>query len=158
MLRVRGLDLGLACSAIRREPAPFHVRTHDKRNMPKSAPHAPAEKVAQYDKLVASIPRIERKGAGFPYTAVNGNMFSILRPDGVLCLRLSDEQRDAFVAKYKTPPVVMYGALMREYVAVPDSLFSNSTELKRYFKLSVTYAEGLRPKATKRTPAKKNKS
>ena len=125
--------------------------------MPKSAPRAPAEKVAQFDKLVASIPRIERKGAGFPYTAVNGNMFSLLRPDGVLCLRLSDNDRARFVAKYKTAPVVMYGAVMKEYVAVPDTLLENAAEMKRYFKLSVDYAESLKPKATKRAASAKKK-
>ena len=35
----------------------------------------PANKVALYEKLLATIPEIERKGADNPYTSVNGNMF-----------------------------------------------------------------------------------
>jgi TfoX/Sxy family transcriptional regulator of competence genes len=120
--------------------------------MSKVAPRAPADKVALYDKLVASVPRVERKGAGFPYTAVNGNMFSLLRPDGVLCLRLAEKERAAFVASYKTEPVIMYGALMKEYVAVPDALLANFPKMKRYFAASVAYAETLKPKPTKRAP------
>jgi hypothetical protein len=37
----------------------------------------PAEKVALYEKAVATLPGVERKGAANPYTAVNGNMFSL---------------------------------------------------------------------------------
>jgi hypothetical protein len=33
----------------------------------------PAERVALYEKLVASLPGVERKGADNPYTAINGN-------------------------------------------------------------------------------------
>src|SRR5947209_7478828 len=125
--------------------------------MSKVEPRAPADKVALYDKLVASVPRVERKGAGFPYTAVNGNMFSLLRPDGVLCLRLSEKERAAFVAKYKTEPVIMYGAVMKEYVAVPDALLGKTSDMKRYFASSVAYAETLKAKPTKRAPASKKR-
>ena len=38
----------------------------------------PAEKVELYNKLVATIPAVERKGASMPYTSLNGNMFSFL--------------------------------------------------------------------------------
>jgi hypothetical protein len=36
------------------------------------------DKVTLYDKLIATRPEIERKGDANPYTAVNGNMFTIL--------------------------------------------------------------------------------
>ena len=38
----------------------------------------PAEKIALYEKLVAALPGVERKGADNPYTSLNGNMFSLL--------------------------------------------------------------------------------
>jgi hypothetical protein len=38
----------------------------------------PPEKIALYDKVVATISHVERKGAANPYTSVNGNMFSPL--------------------------------------------------------------------------------
>jgi len=116
--------------------------------MAKAAPGAPADKVALYEKLVATDPRVVRKGAALPYTSLNGNMFSILGKDGVLCLRLSEKERDAFVAKYKTKPVVMYGTLMKEYVAVPEALLAKTAQLKPYFAASYEYAESLKVKAT----------
>jgi len=39
---------------------------------------------------------------------------------------------------------------MKEYVAVPDSLFKNTKELKKYLVLSYDYIATLKPKATKR--------
>ncbi len=35
---------------------------------------------ALYDKLIATNPKIERRGANNPYTALNGNMFTLLNP------------------------------------------------------------------------------
>jgi len=123
--------------------------------MPKPAPGAPADKVALYEKLVATNPRVERKGATMPYTSLNGNMFSLLNKDGVLLLRLGDADRDAFVAKHKTKPVVMYGAVMPEYVAVPDALLAKTAQLKKYFDASYAYVSSLRPKPTTKSKAKK---
>jgi hypothetical protein len=88
----------------------------------KAAAKAPADKVALYEKLLATHPKIERKGATMPYMSLNGHMFNLLTPPGELILRLSESEREAFAKRYKTAPVVMYGAVMKEYVAVPDSL------------------------------------
>lgn len=118
-------------------------------------PGASAEKVALYEKVVATNPKIDRKGATMPYTSVNGNMFSVIAKDGTLALRLSDADRAAFVAKYRTPPVIMYGALMREYVEVPDALLKKTAELKKWFDRSFEYTATLKPKATTRKPAAK---
>jgi hypothetical protein len=46
--------------------------------------------------------------------------------------------------KYRTTLFEAYGAVMKEYVAVPDSL------QKKYLDLSYEYAKTLRPKPTKR--------
>ncbi|HTE47272.1 MAG TPA: hypothetical protein VK636_18625 [Gemmatimonadaceae bacterium] len=123
--------------------------------MAKTAPGAPADKVALYEKLVATNPRVERKGAALPYTSLKGNMFSLLNKDGVLILRLSADARDAFVAKFKTKPVVMYGAVMPEYVAVPDALLANTAQLKPYFDASYAYVESLKAKPTTKKKAAK---
>lgn len=123
--------------------------------MPKAAAGAPAEKVALYEKLVATNPRVQRRGATMPYTSLNGNMFSLLNKEGVLLLRLSEEARAAFVAKYDTKPVVMYGAVMPEYVAVPEELLTKTAQLKKYFDASFDYVSSLRAKPTTRKPAAK---
>jgi hypothetical protein len=41
-------------------------------------PDIPADRLALYDKLIATMPEIERKGAANPYTSHNGHMFSLL--------------------------------------------------------------------------------
>ena len=42
----------------------------------------PIDRIAQYEKLVSTIPLIEIKGATIPYTSYNGHMFSILDKEG----------------------------------------------------------------------------
>lgn len=111
----------------------------------------PAEKVALYEKVVAAYPEVERKGADNPYTSLNGNMFSLLlSPEGRLALRLSEKEREQFLKKYKTTLFEAYGAVMKEYVAVPDALLHKTKELQKYFGLSYEYAKTLKPKATKK--------
>ena len=38
---------------------------------------APADKLALYEKLIATHPQIERRGAANPYTSLNGHMFTL---------------------------------------------------------------------------------
>ena len=114
----------------------------------------PAERVALYEKLLARHPAIERKGADNPYTSLKGNMFSLLlSPEGRMALRLPEEDREKFLKKYKTKLFEAYGAVMKEYVAVPDSLLKNTKELGEYFDASYAYAKTLKPKATKKKTA-----
>jgi hypothetical protein len=111
----------------------------------------PAEKIKLYEKLLATIPEIERKGANNPFTALNGNMFSLLlSPAGRMALRLSKQDREQFLKKYKTTLFEAYGATMREYVSVPDALLANTGELKKYLALSYAYAKTLKPKTKKK--------
>lgn len=111
----------------------------------------PAGKIALYEKLVAAYPEIERKGADNPYTSLNGNMFSLLlSPQGRMALRLPAEEREQFLKKYKTTLFEAYGAVMKEYVAVPDSLLRKTKELQKHFGVSYAYARTLKSKPTKK--------
>lgn len=111
----------------------------------------PAEKVALYEKLLATIPAIERKGADNPYTSLNGNMFSLLlSPEGRMALRLPEDEREKFLKKYKTALFEAYGAVMKEYVAVPDSLLKKTNDLQKYLAVSHAYVQTLKPKPTKK--------
>jgi TfoX/Sxy family transcriptional regulator of competence genes len=111
----------------------------------------PADKVALYEKLLATQPEIERKGADNPYTSLNGNMFSLLlSPEGRLALRLPQDDREQFLKKYKTSLFEAYGAVMKEYVAVPDALLRKTKELQKYLAVSYAYAKTLKPKPTKK--------
>lgn len=111
----------------------------------------PMEAMAHYEALVAGHPAAEHKGAKNPYTSVNGHMFSLLGQDGILGLRLSKEDREAFQATYDSAPFVQYGAVMREYVTVPASLLADTAALQPLFAASYDYVSGLKPKPTKKT-------
>jgi TfoX/Sxy family transcriptional regulator of competence genes len=109
-----------------------------------------AAKVDLYDKLIATHPEIERKGAANPYTSLNGNMFTLLQDSRSLAIRLPEDKREEFLKKYKTTLFKAYGAVMKEYVAVPDALLKNTRELQKYLELSYEYVKTLKPKPTKR--------
>jgi hypothetical protein len=128
-------------------------------NVSKSVPKAPAECVALYEALLATNPEIKRKGATMPYTSVNGNMFSLLTPEGTLALRLPADEREAFLKRYETTLCEQYGVVMKEYVCVPASLLKNTRALAKYLDVSYRYACSLKPKpTTKKTPVKKGKA
>ena len=114
-----------------------------------------AEKVQLYEKLVATNPNVQRKGDTMPYTSINGNMFSVLAKDGKLGLRLSEEERTAFIKKYKTKLFEQYGTVMKEYVEVPEALLRKTSELEKFFDLSYEYTSSLRPKPTTKKKSKK---
>jgi TfoX/Sxy family transcriptional regulator of competence genes len=113
----------------------------------KKAPASGA--VALYDKLIATNPSIERKGDANPYTSLNGNMFTLLHQSR-LAIRLPEAEREKFLKKYKTTLFEAYGAVMQEYVAIPDSLLENTKELQKYLDASFDYAKTLKPKPTKK--------
>lgn len=106
-----------------------------------------------YEKLVATHPKVERKGDTMPYTSLNGNMFSVLHKDGTVALRLSPADNEAFRAKYKTSHPTSYGIVQTEYVVVPDALLVKTAELKRHFDASFDYVKSLKPKPTTRKKA-----
>ena len=118
--------------------------------MAKKPLHAHPDKVELYEKLVATNPQVELKGATVPYTSLNGNMFSYLSKDGKLALRLPPESRDAFLKRYKAKLCDAYGVVQREYVEVPDALLAKTSELKKYFDASFDYVSSLEAKTTKR--------
>jgi hypothetical protein len=113
----------------------------------------PPNKLALYENLVATNPKLERQGATVPYTSLNGHMFSYLSKEGKLQLRLPDGEREAFLKKYKTKLCEAYGKVQPEYVEVPDALLASTRELKRFFDSSYNYVSSLKPKPT----AKKKK-
>ena len=116
--------------------------------MAKSTATAPLDKLLLYEKLVATNPCVERKGATVPYTALNGHMFSYLSKEGKLALRLPAGPREEFLKKYKASLCSAYGVVQPEYVAVPDALLAKTSELKEFFDVSYAYVSSLKPKPT----------
>ena len=111
---------------------------------------ASSEKVELYDKLISTVPKLERKGAANPYTAVNGNMFTLLHQSSTLAIRLPEDKRQEFLKKYKTTLFEAYGAVMKEYVTVPDAVLKNTKELKKYLEFSYEYVKTLKPKPSRK--------
>jgi TfoX/Sxy family transcriptional regulator of competence genes len=121
------------------------------RNIPRRTTMPAAKKTTPeetlYDKLIATNPKIERKGDTNPYTSLNGNMFTLLHQSR-LAIRLPEDEREKFLKKYNTTLFEAYGTVMKEYVAVPADLLPKTKELQKYLDLSYEYAKTLKPKAT----------
>jgi hypothetical protein len=115
---------------------------------------APPEAQELYDKLVATNPKVERKGAANPYTSLNGHMFSYLHPSGSMALRLPEGEREKFLKKYGAKLFEAYGVVQKEYATVPDDLLRKTRELQKYFDVSYGYVQSLKPKATTRKKSK----
>jgi hypothetical protein len=116
----------------------------------RARPAAAPDRVEAYDRLVAAVPEVERKGASLPYTSLNGNMFSYLDGAGSMALRLSAEDRAAFIERHSTRLHVAHGVVQKEYVTVPDELLDDPEQLRPWFLASLGYARGLKPKPTRR--------
>ena len=106
--------------------------------------------VVLYEQLIATIPGLERKGDANPYTAINGNMFTLLHQSSRLAIRLPEDKREEFVKKYKTTLFEAYGVVMKEHVAVPDTMLKNTKALKKYLEFSYEYAKTLKAKPSKK--------
>jgi TfoX N-terminal domain len=102
---------------------------------------------------IESVEGVEEKSNfGSAYTAVNGNMYSMISKHGVVGIRLPDGDRAAFMERYDAdlfrgdpswPPA-------KEYVAVPDDLLEDTESLRPYLEISYRYARSLKPKASKK--------
>jgi hypothetical protein len=106
----------------------------------------PADRLELYNKLIATHPKIERKGAVHPYTSLNGHMFTYLDQTGTMGIRLPENEVEKFLKKYKTALFKSYGVVKKDYVTVPDMLLRNTKELKKYLELSYEYVATLKPK------------
>ena len=103
-----------------------------------------------YDRLIATIPELKRKGENNPYTSLNGHMFSFLGEDGLVAIRLPQGAREAFLEKYHSQLCIAHGTVMKEYISVPADLLAHTEELKPIFETSFAYVKSLKPKPTKK--------
>lgn len=116
----------------------------------------PPAKLKLYDALIELYPDVDRKGAKCPYTSMNGNMFSFIKADGTMAMRMGADEREAFIKTYRSKLAVHYNTVMKEYVDVPAGLLKKTAELKREFDKSVAYARTLKAKpTTRKKPAAK---
>lgn len=117
----------------------------------------PGDKLELYDRVIRERPQYERKGVGLPYTSVHGHMFTFLSAEGTLGLRLPTAQRDEFMKKFGASLFVAHGAVLNEYVAVPEELLRNTGELLKYLDLSYEYVGSLKPKQPRKPRTTKRK-
>jgi hypothetical protein len=79
-------------------------------------------------------------------------MFTYRDPNSALvAIRLPSEEREKFLNRYNTKRFEAYGAVMKEYVTVPDTLLAKTGELKKYLTMSYEYAKTLKPKPSRKT-------
>ena len=73
-------------------------------------------------------------------------MYSQLNKAGQLGIRLSVASGAEFVKKYGASTFTSYGAVMKEYVCIPDSLLDEPEVLRVYLEEAHHYAMSLKPK------------
>ena len=110
---------------------------------------APADTVELYERLIASVEGVERRSNfGSAYTAVNGNMYSMISKHGVVGIRLPEPDRSAFLVAFGSelfrgdpawPPA-------REFVAVPDWLLRDTDAARPYLERGYRFVASLKPK------------
>ncbi|MEM7084602.1 MAG: hypothetical protein AAF489_00375 [Bacteroidota bacterium] len=108
------------------------------------------EQLKKYDALVALNPNFERLGKTMPYTAANTHMFSLLNKDAEFGIRLSKESQEKFKLDHKTTIYKSYGAVMKDYVLVPDELLDDLPTLSKYLEESYQYVLSLKPNPRKK--------
>ncbi|HAA11784.1 MAG TPA: hypothetical protein DCE41_08845 [Cytophagales bacterium] len=116
--------------------------------MAKDPSTIPPEKIALYQKLLATDDRLEMKGKKFRYTSLNGHMFTYLDPTGTLGIRMSKEDQKAFGEQYGSEPFIQYNSVMRDYVKVPAGLFEDTETLAPWLQKSYEHIASLKPKPT----------
>lgn len=117
--------------------------------MAKAQYPGPAEALEAYSAAVEASSIAELKGAKNPYTSRNGHMFSFLDAKGNAAIRLPEELAEAFVAEFESGPVQQYGATMRGYSCVPDSLLTDTATFAAWLDRSHDWIGTLPPKSTK---------
>ncbi|MFY0592982.1 hypothetical protein [Roseivirga sp.] len=110
----------------------------------------PEENLKQFQYAVSLVPEMELKGKNMWYTSMNGNMYTYMGKEGILGIRLGKAEYEAFREKYKVGDLKSYGAVMREYVPLPQELFEEEETLKIYMEMTHAYAKTLPPKPTKK--------
>lgn len=104
------------------------------------------EKLKIYDQLIDKCPRFERKGKTMPYTSANGHMFSLFNKNGEIGIRFSKEIQEKYFKEFQTTLYKSYGAVMKGYVLIPESMLNNLDRLAVYLNESYDYVMSLDPK------------
>lgn len=99
-----------------------------------------------YDAIVDKCPRFERKGKSMIYTSANGHMFTLLNKAGEIGIRFSQEVQEQYIKAFNTTLYKSYGATMRGYVLIPNTMLKDSDHMAALFNESYDYVMSLEPK------------
>jgi TfoX/Sxy family transcriptional regulator of competence genes len=92
----------------------------------------------------------KKKMFGCPAYFVNNNMFTSVHQDNII-LRLSEDDRKKIKNDFDEaePFEPMEGRVMKEYIVVPEVLYSDAETFDSWLNRSFDYASGLPPKKKK---------
>ena len=101
------------------------------------------ENLKLYDEAVLLNNRFKRKGKSTAFTSSNGYMFSFLNKDAQLGIRLSKENIEHFHKKFTDENFISNGAVMKEFVVIPNFLLTDTTLLSSWLDKSFDYVNSL---------------
>lgn len=104
------------------------------------------QKLKIYDALVDKCDRFERKGKSMIYTSANGYMFSLLNKAGEIGIRFSKEVQEKYIKEFNSSIYKSYGAVMKGYVLIPESMLKDLDNVAKYLNQSYDYVMSLEPK------------
>ena len=88
---------------------------------------------------------------GAPTYFINNNMFAGIHGDTII-IRLSEGDREKILTAYKNarPFEPVKGRFMKEYIALPESVYNDKRALQEWLRRSFIYASSLPAKARKK--------
>ena len=89
---------------------------------------------------------IQRKGAANPYTSGNGWMASFLGKEGEVAVRLGLAELTEFLTEHDTEHPVSYGAVMKDFVVVPEAIVAEPEQLADVLRQAHAHVDALPPK------------
>jgi len=104
------------------------------------------ELTKRYTAWIAACPGMELKGKANPYTSANGHMFSQINKDDELGIRFSTETQKQYFETYQTGPFKSYGAVMRGYILIPETLLYEDAIMIRLLQEAESFVKSLEPK------------
>lgn len=99
-----------------------------------------------YTSTIEKCDRFECKGKNMRYTSANGHMFSQVNKAGEIGIRFSKKTQEQYFEKFDTTYFTSYGATMKGYILIPDTLLENQKLLIDLLNESYDYVMSLDPK------------
>lgn len=91
----------------------------------------------------------QRKMFGYPAIFLRGNMVAGLVRDRMI-LRLSDRDRERFLALEGAEPFIAMGRSMRQWAVVPPAMATSRVRLGPWLRRALTYSRSLPAKPVRR--------